>query len=86
MQGNHKSIDEQRRSTIATNIRRFRKEQGITQEELGRFAGVTAKQIQYYEHESCEPPASVLYNIAERLNVNLYRIFMDDYEWFEYNL
>lgn len=86
MRGNHKSTDTHRREVIATNIRRFRKEQKITQEELGKYAGVTGKQIQYYEHGSNEPTASVLYNIAERLNVNLYRLYMDDYEWFEYNL
>lgn len=86
MKGRRKNIDDHRRETIANNIKRFRKEQKITQEELGKHAGVTAKQIQYYEHGSSEPPASVLYDIAERLNVNLYRMFMDDYEWFEYNL
>lgn len=82
----HKSIDKKRRETIASNIKYFRKELRISQGDLARSVGVTDRQIRHYEDGSSEPPASVLYNIAERLNVNLYRLFMDDYEWFEYNL
>lgn len=86
MRERRKIVDEKRSEIIANNIKRFREEQKITQEELGRYAGVTGEQIHYYECVASELPASVLYNIAERLNVNLYRMFMDDYEWFEYNL
>ena len=82
----HKSIDKTRCEIIANNIKRFRKEQRISQNDLARSVGVTDRQIRHYENGTSEPPASVLYNIAERLNVNLYRLFMDDYEWFEYNL
>lgn len=81
-----KTIDRKLCETIANNIRRFRKERKITQDELGRYVGVTAKQIQNYESGSSEPPASVMYGIAEYLNVNLYRLYMDECEWFEYNL
>lgn len=82
----HKSNDNKRCEIIASNIKHFRKEQKVTQKDLARSVGVTDRQIRYYENGLSEPPASVLYNIAERLNVNLYRLFMDDYEWFEYNL
>lgn len=81
-----KYIDKKRREIVAYNIMRFREEQNLSREELGRYAGVTYRQIGNYENGICEPPASVLYDIAERLNVNLYRLFMDDCEWFEYNL
>lgn len=79
-------IDKKRREILADNIKRFRKEQKITQEELARYVGVTWKQISFYETGRTEPDASVVWSIAERLNVNLYRLYMDDCEWFEYNL
>lgn len=82
----NKVIDKKRLEILANNLKRFREEQHITQKELARYAGVADLNIAQYEYCIVEPPATVLYNIAERLNVNLHRLFMDDYEWFEYNL
>lgn len=82
----HKVIDKERLKILADNIKRFRTEQGITQKELAKYVGVTELEIVYYEVCVLEPSATVVWNIAERLNVNLFRLFMDDCEWFEYNL
>ena len=81
-----KVIDKKRFEILANNIKRFREEQHISRLELAKYVGVTDLDIVRYEFCLEEPGASVLYNIAEYLNVNLYRLFMDDYEWFEYNL
>lgn len=82
----HRTIDKNRRDIIACNIKRFREEQKMTHYQLARQVGVTDLDIVAYEYCQEEPTASVLYNIAEVLNVNLHRLCMDDYEWFEYNL
>lgn len=83
---NHMSNDMKRREILAANIKRYRKAQNISYKELARYVGVTEIEIVYYENCVREPTASVVFEIAEYLNVNLYRLFMDDCEWFEYNL
>ena len=80
------SNDKTRRGILADNIKRYREEQHISRKELARYVGVTDLDIVHYEYCVKEPSASVVFAIAEYLNVNLYRLFMDDYEWFEYNL
>ena len=82
----HRTIDKARRNIIASNIKRFREEQKMTRQQLAKYVGVTDLDIVKYEYCFTEPTASVLYNLAEMLNVNLIRLCMDDYEWFEYNL
>lgn len=78
--------DKKRLEILAKNIKQFREERHMSRSTLAKYVGVTELDIVRYEYCIDEPPATVLYNIAEMLNVNLHRIFMDDYEWFDYCL
>lgn len=79
-------FDKKRCEILAKNIKQFRTEQNITRSKLANYVGVTELDIVRYEYCISEPPATVLFNIAEILNINLYRLFMDDCEWFDYCL
>ena len=78
--------EKKRHEVLGANVKRFREEQGITIEELAKYVGKYDRDIRHFEEGFYDLPACVIYDIAEYLNVSLYRLFMDDGEWFEYNL
>ena len=59
---------------IGLNIMRYRKEQGITQEQLAEMTGHSRNQIQRVESAYTRPSVSLLYDISEALNVPLEKL------------
>ena len=52
-------------------LRRFRKEQKVTQVQAAKAAGVTVSMYQFYEYGKSEPTASVLIALADSFHVSL---------------
>lgn len=63
---------------IGQNLRRYRLEAGLTQEELGAKIGVSYQQVQKYETAANRVSASRLWMVAEALNVPLIEFFLED--------
>lgn len=61
-------------NTFNTNLRRIRKEKGITQEQLAEAVGVSAQAVSKWEMNSF-PDAALLPKIAERLGVSIDELF-----------
>lgn len=61
-------------NTFNSNLRRIRKEKGITQEQLAEAAGVSAQAVSKWEINSF-PDAALLPKIAERLEVSIDELF-----------
>jgi transcriptional regulator with XRE-family HTH domain len=51
-------------------LAKLRKEAGFTQKELADEIGATRRVIAYYETESAHPPANLLVDLAQALNVS----------------
>lgn len=56
--------------TVGENIRRIRKERGLTIKQLGDMVGVSESYIRAYESGRRNPKESSLKRLAEALNVN----------------
>lgn len=56
--------------TVAENIRRIRKERGLTQKQLGELVGASEAYIRAYESGRRNPKPSSLEKLAEALAVN----------------
>lgn len=63
---------------IAENIRRIRKERGLTQEELGKLVGLSGVAIMRYEKGQREPKVETLEKIAFVLGVKVFSIMRFD--------
>ena len=61
-------------NTFNSNLRRIRKEKGITQEQLAEAAGVSAQAVSKWEINSY-PDAALLPKIAEKLGVSIDELF-----------
>ena len=59
---------------IGLNIMRYRKEQGLTQEQLGEMAGYSRNQIQRVETAASAPSLAMLFDISESLHVSVERL------------
>ena len=59
---------------IGLNILRYRKEQGITQEQLAEMTGYSRQHIQRVETAYIAPTVATLLDIAEALNVPLEKL------------
>ena len=60
---------------LEREIRRYRKGQKMTQEELANKVGVTPKYIQYVEAARRIPSLKILYKIAKGLGVKVKELF-----------
>ena len=63
--------------SINTELKRIRKERGVTQRELADAIGVAPSTISGYELGTRIPDYTVLEKIAKRLNVSIFD-FLDD--------
>ena len=61
---------------IALNIRRIRKDRGITQEALAHEAGLNRAYIGYIERGERKPSVETLEKIAKALNVRIFELFI----------
>ena len=55
--------------TIGENIKRIRKEKGLTQKKLGEQCGIAAPNIRKYESDKANPKIETLMKIAHALGV-----------------
>lgn len=62
-------------ATIGKNIRRLRKEKGLTQKQLGELCGIDEANIRRYELEKANPKKETLEKIAKALNVSVLSLF-----------
>ena len=60
---------------FADNLRHFRKEMKLTQEQLATRLGYTEKAISKWEQGMSIPPADTLLILADTLNVSLDDLF-----------
>lgn len=63
--------------TIAENIRKFRRERGLTQKQLGEKCGMYESQIRKYELGTANPKIDTIKKIADVLNVSIDRLTGD---------
>lgn len=52
-------------------LRRFRKQQKVTQVQAAKAAGITESMYQFYEYGKSEPTASVLIALADYFDISL---------------
>lgn len=57
--------------TVGKNIRRIRKEKGLTQSALAKRLGVTPAMISQYENSAVPPKVKTMENIARELGVSI---------------
>ncbi|OFX18058.1 MAG: hypothetical protein A2033_19485 [Bacteroidetes bacterium GWA2_31_9] len=72
-------------SFISINIKYLRKQQGLTQEELARKAGIKRSLIGSYEEGRAVPKMPVLQKIAHIFNVNIDSLVSKDFSQPEQN-
>lgn len=65
---------------VSKNIKKYRKEQNLTQKELARKSGYSYAYIRRIEGPNCSKNFSILtiYNICETLGIEVSSIFKDD--------
>lgn len=64
--------------SLGNNIKRIRKNKGLTQKELAEKLKVNINTIQNYENGRREPKIEVIKNLGEILDVSLSEFFWDD--------
>ena len=62
---------------IGENIKKYRKEKGMTQEELAQYCGLSKNGLWNYENNRREPTIDVLIKISDALEVSLFDILGD---------
>lgn len=62
---------------IGENIKKYRKEKGMTQEELAKKCGLSKNGLWNYENNRREPTIDVLIKISDALEVSLFDILGD---------
>lgn len=63
---------------LGANIKKARKEMGLTLGELGNLADMTASYLSQVERELAEPSISALRKIGKALNVPIYELLMEE--------
>lgn len=71
--------------TIGENIKRIRKEKGLTQKELGALCGMSESQIRHYELNYKTPRFETIKRISKALDIRLSEILDDDLREFSTN-
>ena len=67
--------------TVGENIKRIRKENGLTQKQLGELCKMNEVQIRQYETGKANPKIETIGKIANALGVSLFKIIsVDEYD------
>lgn len=61
---------------LQTNIRKYRKEKGLTQLQLAIKCSLSVDHISGIERGIFNPSVKTIFKIAEALNVEVYKFFM----------
>lgn len=59
---------------IGLNIMRYRKEQGLTQQQLAEMMGYSRNHLQRVETATNAPTVALLYDVSEALNVPIEKL------------
>ena len=59
---------------IGKNIKKYRKEAGLTQKKLGELSGTSERTIQQYETGKRQPRLEQLRKVADALNIPMYQL------------
>ncbi|RVU69825.1 XRE family transcriptional regulator [Lactobacillus xujianguonis] len=70
-------------STLSENLKRIRKEKGLSQTELGKRIEMSPQAIHYYETGKREPNYETLRHLAGVLSVSIADLVMDKADEFE---
>lgn len=65
-------------STFSKNLKRLRKERGLSQYDLADMTGISQRMIGHYETHAVEPPLEKLKIIADALNVKISDLINND--------
>ena len=65
--------------SIGDNIKRFRKERGITQKKLGELCGIAEPNIRKYENGKQNPKLETIEKIASALGIDPFDLMGFDY-------
>ena len=68
-------MDERKATTIAKNIKKFRKEIGMTQKQLGERLKITSQAISKWENATSMPDICFLFDLAQIFNHNMEDFF-----------
>ena len=60
---------------VAKNVKKYRKERGLTQKELGNLIGRSEVSVRKYEANDVNPDLDMIENIAEALDISVYKLF-----------
>ncbi|MEK6581436.1 MAG: helix-turn-helix transcriptional regulator, partial [Nitrospirota bacterium] len=63
--------------SFGKNLSRFRKEKGLTQEDLVKKSGVAISQIRRYEADNSSPTLDVVTRLAKALGVSIDEMVFD---------
>ena len=76
------------RTDYAARIKEYRKDKGLTQEELASLIGVSAKTIGRYEQGLTEPSADTLFLLTDALDIEISDLIDEESlekEWERFN-
>ena len=68
--GRRKKISSPDRAVFGDRLRQLRKEQGLTQTELGKRMGISQRLVAYYEAQGGSPSPELLVKFADALSVS----------------
>ena len=64
--------------SFGQNLAKFRKEKGLTQEDLVRLSGVAISQIRRYETNKSSPSLDVIVKLAKSLGISIDEMVFDE--------
>lgn len=64
--------------TVASNLRRLRKERGLAQEKLAHLAGLNRNTVGKIERQECRPFVATFEKLAKALDVELAALFLPE--------
>ncbi|MEY8390415.1 XRE family transcriptional regulator [Lachnospiraceae bacterium] len=70
--------------TIGENIRKIRKEKGLTQKQLGERLNMTQSAIGQFENDKTSPKIETINRIASALGVSPYEMLGEEYAYMKY--
>ena len=68
--GRRKKITSPDRAVFGDRLRQLRKEQGLTQTELGKRVGISQRLVAYYEAQGGSPSPELLVKFADALGIS----------------
>lgn len=77
--GGERLISEKGKKMLSQNIKHYRKEAGLTQDDLGKKIGMSGVAIMRYEKNQRVPKLETIDKIAEALNINGFNLLGSEY-------